>query len=50
MAEIIRKEMLNYCEKDEMPKTDEQIKKWVTEVVPEHLKNKKGRPSIKSKT
>jgi len=50
MAEIIRKEMLNYCEKDEMPKTDEQIKKWVTEVVPDHLKNKKGRPSIKSKT
>lgn len=48
IAELVQKEMKNYCADNEIPKTIATMKKIIGPIVPENVRNLKGRPSSKS--
>ncbi|MDH0032088.1 MULTISPECIES: hypothetical protein [unclassified Acinetobacter] len=50
MVKHVTGRMEHFCKEDEIPKDITSMKKIIALVVPEHLKNKKGRPPKKSIT
>lgn len=50
IAGLVRKEMSNYCNDEDIPKTIEAMKRIINVVAPSQVRDKRGRPPNKSTT